>query len=310
MKLILLESAMTLAVIVSVHALDLGKSAPFASAAAAEAPAAPATLGAAGAEAPAIGNPEVALRDYINGSRSFTPDQMTDLLNNTTRYNPNLDMNGAIAKTFNNLARTRGQSEASKFLQALGPSYDNVRAAAIAAITQGNARAATQLASQMDNLIPGGVNTNFAVEQDGNIVATVHDPRGKTLGYSMTPQQFAQYLTNPQFSKFDPNATIGMDQIMQQLGARSLGARQEPATTPAGRTIGYATLGPAPYAQGQARAATGIIPDQGYYDANGGYHKTQDARLGSVRYMPMTPGVAAGGGTPEETACKRYPNLC
>jgi hypothetical protein len=73
------------------------------------------------------------LQDYLTGKRSFTPEQMTELLNNTSRTHPTFDQSGAIYKTFKDLVDSGNLDAASRFIQSLRPSYNNLRAMVIAA---------------------------------------------------------------------------------------------------------------------------------------------------------------------------------
>ena len=207
---------------------------------------------------------QTALRDYVNGARSFTPEQMTELLNRTSQTSPGLDMNGAIAKTFRDLAASGDMDGASRFLQSLRPSYDKVRAVTIAALNNGNLPQAMQLATQLDNLLPGGTNVSFNQGPNGSVNALVRPEGSPAQAFAMTPQQFAQYMQSPN-TLFDQSAETGIQNALQQVGARMVGTSAQPTNAPTGLT-GYTQQSTAPIpgtalAQAQAPAAqTGYAP--------------------------------------------------
>lgn len=155
------------------------------------------------------GNPQ-AIRDYVAGKDAFTPEQMTELLDRTNQTNPDLGQNGAIHAAFKNLVDKNDMDGASKFLQALRPSYDKVRALMIAAASQGDFASAMQLAERMSNLIPNGQETQFSQGPDGNIIATIiPENNGPSTQHVLTPEQFARYANSP-LSLFDHAAEQGI----------------------------------------------------------------------------------------------------
>ena len=77
-----------------------------------------------------------AVQDYVSGKGGLSPEQMTELLDRTNQTDPNLGQNGAIQQAFKNLVDKGDIDTASKFVQALRPSYDSVRALMIAATEQ------------------------------------------------------------------------------------------------------------------------------------------------------------------------------
>jgi len=179
-----------------------------------------------------------ALHDYLKGDRSFTPQQMTDILNRTSAADPTLDQNGAIRKAFHDLVANGDMDGASRFVQSLRPSYDNVRAAMIAAASQGDYGAALQLAGRLNNLIPNGRSVDFVQTEDGRITAIVRpDNGGPATTFSLTPQQFSQYAMGPS-SVFDIAAQEGIEKKFAQLTG-SQGAPGEVTTAaPAAATTG------------------------------------------------------------------------
>jgi hypothetical protein len=334
MKLILFGSAMTLAVIGNVHALDLGKSAPSGPAPAPVTGAEPAVVPPRTEAAPPITDPQTALRDYINGARNFTPDQMTELLNRTTQTNPGLDMNGAIAKTFRDLASRGDMDGASRFIQSLRPSYDKVRAATLAALSQGNLPQALQLATQLDNLIPGGTNVSFTQGKNGQVNAIVRPENGPAQAFFMTPQQFAQYMQSPN-TLFDQSAETGIQNALQQVGAQLVGTNAQPVA--AGGLPGYTAQPGVPIARSANQFATGPNYAERQARANAqAAQQRQEARdraerdhqlqLRAYLAFPMSNQRAQRAALlellrgqdarmqqergPDSNACKRFPNLC
>lgn len=217
-----------------------------------------------------VADPQVAIRDYVNGARAFTPDQMSELLDRTSRDNPGIDMNGAIAKTLRDLHARGDMDGASRFLQGLRPSYNNVQASAIAAASMGRIQDAAKLASTMDNLIPGGANTNFTVGQDGNVHAVVRPENGNPSAFTMTPQQFAQYISNPAMTGFDHAAEVGTENSLLKAGAKpaSMGVEQ-------GGTAGAGA------ATGGAQTGVGTIGPSSAQQRQMGYEAAQRAAAGT-----------------------------
>jgi hypothetical protein len=244
-----------------------------------------------------VGDPQTAMRDYINGARSFTPDQMSELLDRTSRDNPGIDMNGAIAKTLRDLHARGDMDGASRFLQGLRPSYNNIQASAIAAASMGRMQDAVKLASTMDNLIPGGVNTNFNLGPDGNVNAVVRPENGQAKAFSMTPQQFAQYIGNPTLTGFDHAAEMGTERSLLQAGAQPTNtatqpAAGQPAQAPAGpmATIGPSTAERRQQQTGYGAAGRNLSPEQQGQRQQDKFNADRDYQLRMRAYeaYPMT----------------------
>jgi hypothetical protein len=165
------------------------------------------------------------LQQYLKGERSFTPEQMTQALDRATQENPHLDQSGSIRKAFQDLVGRGDMDGASRFVQALRPSYDNLRAAMVAATAQGKYVEALQIAERLNNLIPNGNQVSFHPTENGLITAVVRPESGEAARtYHLTPQQFHQYA-NGSGSVFDIAADNGIDATLQA-------AAQGPQTPP------------------------------------------------------------------------------
>lgn len=178
------------------------------------------------------GNPD-AIKDYTSGKGGLSQDEMTQLLDRTNQQNPNLNPNDTIAQAFKNLVGKGDLETASKFVQALRPSYDNVRALMIAASSKGDFSAAMQLAEKLNNLIPNGDKVSFAPGPNGEIQATVTPEGGKPTTFQLTPEQFARYAQSP-LSLFDHTAEQGIKQNLSMLTGQP-GAEGQPDPRAAGQ---------------------------------------------------------------------------
>jgi hypothetical protein len=211
-----------------------------------------------------------ALADYLKGTRNFTPQQMTDLLNATSAQHPDLDMNGAIHKTFQDLTSKGDTDGASRFLQSMRPSYDNVRAAMIAASAHGDYGTALRLAEHLNNLVPNGRQTSFVQTEDGRVTAIVRPSDGSpTRTFSMTPQQFDKYVSSPN-TLFDHVAEKGVEATLAGAGAQAAApgaaTRQPTQPTPTGAAPAAAPAA-APTTAPAATAPTtrgGLAPSEVY----------------------------------------------
>jgi hypothetical protein len=177
------------------------------------------------------------LEQYLKGDRNFTPEQMTQALDRATQQNPHLDQSGAIRKAFQDLVGRGDMDGASRFVQSLRPSYDNLRAAMTAAVGQGKFVEALQIAERLNNLIPNGNQVSFHPTENGLITAIVRPESGEAARtYHITPQQFQQYANGPS-SVFDIAADAGIDRTLQA-------AMQKPAVNPE-EAPPYQVAGPA-----------------------------------------------------------------
>jgi hypothetical protein len=158
-----------------------------------------------------------AIADYMSGKGGYTPEQMTELLDRTNQTNPNLGQDGAIHQAFKELVDKKDIDGASKFVQALRPSYDNVRALMIAASSKGDFDTAMQLAERLNKLIPNGDQARFTQLPDGRVLATIEpEGGGPATQHAMTKEQFARYANSP-LSLFDHVADQGLDKNFQML---------------------------------------------------------------------------------------------
>jgi len=160
-----------------------------------------------------------ALKNYFDGGGAMAQPQVEQALANTDKTRPGLDQAGKIGKTFNDIY-AQDPKAAGEFVQAMKPSYANLRAAAMAAAGQGALVEATQLASKMNDLIPNGKSVTFTRGQNGNINAHVRDAieGGKeTAVFTMTPQQFANYLKGPA-STLDGAVELGVEKALGSAG--------------------------------------------------------------------------------------------
>ena len=182
-----------------------------------------------------------AIQDYVSGKGAYTPEQMTELLDRTAQTNPNLGQNGAIQQAFKNLMDKNDVDGASKFVQALRPSYDSVRALMIAATSKGDFQTAMQLAERLNNLIPNGQEARFTQLPDGRVLATIQpQDGGPMVQHAMTQEQFARYANSP-LSLFDHVAEQGLDKNFQMLtgqpGQTAASTRQLAGTQYAQNTV-------------------------------------------------------------------------
>lgn len=186
-----------------------------------------AVSGVQGPAAPA-GAPKQ-LTDYLRGERNFTPEQMTQLLDRATQENPNLDQSGSIRRAFQDLMGKGDMDGASRFVQSLRPSYDNLRAAMVAATSEGKFVEALQIAEKLNNIIPNGNQVDFHPTENGLITAIVRPESGEPARtYHLTPQQFQDYAKGPA-SVFDIAADKGIDATLQ---AAMQGPAQNPENAP------------------------------------------------------------------------------
>jgi hypothetical protein len=239
------------------------------------------------------------LASYLKGERNFTPEQMTQLLDRSTQANPNLDQSGAIRKAFGDLVDRGDMDGASRFVQSLRPSYDNLRAAMVAAAGQGKFVEALQIAERMNNIIPNGNQVTFHPTENGLITAIVRPENGQAARtYHLTPQQFQDYAKGPA-SVFDIAANRGIDATMETASGM-----QNPENAPPYRVAGPMMPPPtgAP-AAGEATPAPGAVPmpqprpaeaGAGAAAAAGGpsreavARETADLGLGRDRVAPLT----------------------
>jgi hypothetical protein len=186
------------------------------------------------------------LQQYLKGERSFTPEQMTQALDRATQENPHLDQSGSIRKAFQDLVGRGDMDGASRFVQALRPSYDNLRAAMVAATSEGKFVEALQIAERLNNLIPNGNQVSFHPTENGLITAIVRPESGEAARtYHLTPQQFQDYAKGAG-SVFDIAADQGIDATMKS-------AMQGPAQNPENAPP-YQVAGPMmPPPEGQTR---------------------------------------------------------
>jgi len=167
----------------------------------------------------------------LQGQRNFTPEQMTQLLDRATQENPHLDQSGAIRKAFQDLVGRGDMDGASRFVQSLRPSYDNLRAAMTAAVGQGQWVQALQIAERMNNLIPNGNQVSFHPTENGLITAIVRPENGEAARtYHLTPQQFQDYVKGAG-SVFDIAAQQGIDHGLQQA-SRAAPQGMDPENAP------------------------------------------------------------------------------
>jgi hypothetical protein len=154
---------------------------------------------------------------------------MTQLLDRATQENPHLDQSGSIRKAFQDLMGKGDMDGASRFIQALRPSYDNLRAAMVAATGQGKFVEALQIAEKLNNLIPNGNQVSFHPTENGLITAIVRPENGEAARtYHLSPQQFQDYAKGAG-SVFDIAADKGIDATLQ---AAMQGPAQNPENAP------------------------------------------------------------------------------
>jgi hypothetical protein len=158
-----------------------------------------------------------AIQDYVSGKGAFTPDQMTEILDRTNQTDPNLGQEGSIRKAFQGLVDKGDVDGASKFVQALRPSYDSMRALLIAATAKGDFTTAMQIAGRMNSLVPSDEQVRFDETANGQILATIQPADGgPSTSFTLTPQQFAQYANSP-LSLFDHTAEQGIGTNLSML---------------------------------------------------------------------------------------------
>jgi len=139
-------------------------------------------------------------------------------------------------------------------VQALRPSYDNVRALMIAAASEGQFDKAMQLAERMNNLIPNGDKVRFGQTPDGQIIAQIQpEDGGPSTRHVLTPEQFARYANSP-LSLFDHTAEQGLSQNFQML----TGQPGQPGSSASAAGTQLAQAGGAP--AGAAAPPTGYNP--------------------------------------------------
>ena len=203
-----------------------------------------------------------AVQDYVSGKGGMPPEQMTELLDRTNQTNPSLGQNGAIHQAFKNLVDKGDIDTASKFVQALRPSYDSVRALMIAATEQGDFAGAMQLAEKLNNLIPNGDETKFTQGPDGRIVATIQPDDKPATQHALTPEQFKRYANSP-LSLFDHTAEQGLDTNFTMLtGQPGQPVRQ-------GRTQMASANGPMPSDSGRLTMNDASPVGTGYLNPEG-----------------------------------------
>jgi hypothetical protein len=115
----------------------------------------PAPAGRQAAEQPSGPGNKEAIADYMAGKGGFSQDEMTQILDRVNQADPKLAQNGTIREAFKGMVDKGDMDGASKFLQALRPSYDSVRALMIAATAKGDFNTA-MAAERMNNLILSG----------------------------------------------------------------------------------------------------------------------------------------------------------
>jgi hypothetical protein len=203
-----------------------------------------------------------AIQDYVSGKGGLSQEQMTELLDRTNQANPNLGQDGAIHQAFKDLTDKKDYDTASKFVQALRPSYDSVRALMIAAASEGQFDKAMQLAERMNNLIPNGDKVRFGQTPDGMIIAQVQpEDGGPSTRHTLTPDQFAKFANSP-LSLFDHIADQGLNQNLSMLTGQQ--GQQGSSASAAGTQ--YAQAQP-PVTGGGGRATmtdAGTQPTTGY----------------------------------------------
>lgn len=163
-----------------------------------------------------------AIVDYFKGGGAMAQPQMEQALANTDKTSPGLDQAGKIAKTFSNIY-AQDPKTAGEFVQAMKPSYENLRAAAMAAAGEGALAQAAQIATKMYGLIPDGKSVSFSPQRDGTIGVMVKDANngGKPLAaFKLTPEQFANYLKGPA-STLDGVVEMGAQKALASAGGKA-----------------------------------------------------------------------------------------